>query len=288
MGRLKKPFVIVLIGLAAGWVTFSLIQFWIGQAIRAHFPDVAVLKNSYPVAVSEKSRRKRPVYRLQKAMPATWVSLSNISGTAVGAVLVSEDWGFFEHKGYDPRQIREAIQEDIAKGAFARGASTITQQVAKNVFLSQDKTLWRKIREIFLAVEMEKVLGKKRILEIYLNIAEWGDGIFGMEQAARSYFDKPASQLKPREGAFLAMLLPSPIRYSQSFRHKSLTPFARKRIAEILSKMVLAGYLNQEDADRERSLRLSFEVSTGNDESLESASENFDDEVDQPEGSASD
>jgi monofunctional biosynthetic peptidoglycan transglycosylase len=198
--------------------------------------------------------------QIVKGVPAGWTRLSDISSLAVGAIVVSEDWAYFSHRGYDANQIREALKHDIEKGSFARGASTITQQVAKNVFLSQEKTLWRKLKELFLAVRLDRELGKRKVLETYLNIVEWGPGIFGVSSASRHYFDKAPSELTAREGAFLAMLLPSPIRYSQSFRQKSLTRYAKSTIHRILEKMAQAGYLTEEESQQAKSAHLSFET----------------------------
>ena len=176
------------------------------------------------------------------------------------AILISEDWAFYSHPGYDESQIREAIEESIESGKLKRGASTITQQVVKNVYLSQEKSIIRKIREIWLATKIEKVLGKKRIFEIYLNIAEWGEGVFGIRDASRRYFNKSPSELSAKEGAFLAMLLPSPKKYSVSYRKKTLTRYARRIIHSILNKMVSANILTPEQKSEEWSLPLAFEV----------------------------
>lgn len=220
--------------------------------------DVRQLKTQFPVVIYQ-GKKSPPSVKLQGERPSHWVTLEQISKVAARAIIVSEDWAFYQHKGYDPNQIREAIKEDIEEGKFSRGASTITQQVVKNVFLSREKTLMRKLKEVYLAVEMEKVVGKKKILEVYLNIAEWGEGIFGIRSAARHYFSKDPSELTAKEGAFLAMLLPSPIRYSQSFRAKKLTRYASKTVRSILGKMVQAGYLTSEERMEELETPLSFE-----------------------------
>jgi monofunctional biosynthetic peptidoglycan transglycosylase len=188
------------------------------------------------------------------------VSLGEISKEAVEAIVVSEDWAFYQHKGYDPNQIREAIKEKVEEGRALRGASTITQQVARNVFLTQERSTLRKVRELVLAVRMEEVLGKRRILEVYLNIAELGEGLYGVGAAAEFYFHKPASELTAKEGAFLAMLLPSPKRYSQSFRQKHLTEYAQDTVESILNKMEAAHYLTEEQKQEELARPLSFEL----------------------------
>jgi len=223
------------------------------------FPNVEPLKTQYPVVIY-RGRSFEPDVVLKRGRPDSWVSLSQVSRGAVGAIIVSEDWSFYGHKGYDPHEIKEAIKEDLAAGSFVRGASTITQQVAKNVFLSHEKSLWRKFKELILAMELEEKVGKRRILEAYLNVAEWGEGVFGIHRAARVYFGKHPSQLTAKEGAFLAMLLPSPKKYSVSFRARKLTPYARKTMSSIMNKMVRAQYLSPEDRQVQWSTPLSFEA----------------------------
>ncbi|MCM2324718.1 MAG: transglycosylase domain-containing protein [Oligoflexia bacterium] len=232
---------------------------WAGYSfLREEFPDVSLLRNRYPV-VTHQGRNRPPLVRLQKAPPPAWTPLAEVSKPAVGAIVVSEDWAFFQHKGYDAQQMKEALREDIAEGRFARGASTITQQVVKNVFLERDKSLWRKLRELILAVRLESHVGKRKILETYLNIAEWGEGIYGIRAAAGHYFGKSPSELNAKEGAFLAMLLPSPIRYGQSFRAKRLTIYADRTIRSIIEKMARAQYLTEAERNDELGRRLPFE-----------------------------
>lgn len=229
--------------------------FWPG------LPDVAVLRTEYPVVhVVRKGRKRIGVVTLVRRRPPEWVGLHDVSRLAVGAIIVSEDWAFYQHKGYDPTQIREALSKDLAKKRFARGASTITQQVARNVFLDQEKTVMRKLKELYLAIQLEKKLNKGKILEIYLNVAQWGDGLYGIGPAARHYFDKSPSELNAKEGAFLAMLLPSPVRYSVSFRSHRLTEYARDTVETILDKMQQARFLTVDQKMEELERPLSFEV----------------------------
>jgi monofunctional biosynthetic peptidoglycan transglycosylase len=134
------------------------------ELLRSEFPDVSILKKQYPVVhYSPRDPRKPDADRVSiefsKTRPASWTSLADVAKPAVGAIVVSEDWAFFQHKGYDAKQIREAIKEDWEEGRFARGASTITQQVAKNVFLEADKNLWRKLKEFYLALRLEEKVG---------------------------------------------------------------------------------------------------------------------------------
>lgn len=228
------------------------------RAFRSEFPDVAKLRSLYPQV--QYLGKDKPVRILLRSSPSpSWVRLDQVSKAAMGAVVVSEDWAFFQHEGFDPNQLKLAIKEDLIEKRFARGASTITMQVVKNVFLSQEKTLYRKFKEFFLAVHLDRTVTKKKILETYLNIAEWGEGVFGIGQASQFYFGKTPSELSPKEGAFLAMLLPSPKRYSQSFRQKKLSPYAQKTVQSILSKMLQAGYISQELYDSEAAFKLPFE-----------------------------
>src|SRR4029077_12745571 len=122
-----------------------------------------------------------------------WVPLSEISDSLQMSVITMEDDTFFQHKGINYKETWNAFKEDIKKGKYKRGGSTITQQLAKNLFLSKEKTLSRKLKEYFLARKIEEILPKERILELYLNEVEWGNGIYGAEMAARFYFDKHAS-----------------------------------------------------------------------------------------------
>lgn len=239
---------------AVGALLWSGYQFW-----RDEFPNVAALKTRFPV-VEYRGRDKPFSIRVQKTKPPGWTTLPEVSRAAQGAVIVSEDWAFFSHNGYDAHQISEAVKNSWEEGRLSRGASTITQQVVKNVFLERDRTLWRKLKELWLAVRLEDAIGKRKILEVYFNIAEWGEGIFGIHAAARHYFGKRPSELGPKEGAFLAMLLPSPKRYSQSFRDRALSRYARSTINNILRKMERARYLSEEERDRELTRALSFET----------------------------
>jgi monofunctional biosynthetic peptidoglycan transglycosylase len=221
--------------------------------------DASRLAHHYPV-VAYKGKGTPPEVTLQTKRPASWVQLSQVSKPAVGAILVSEDWAFYHHKGLDPAQIREALRVNFEKGGYVRGASTITQQVVKNVFLSSRKSLWRKLMEVVWARSLERVVSKRRILEVYLNVAEWGEGIYGIGPASWTYFQQSPSSLDAKQGAFLAMLLPNPRKYSASFRQKQLTPYARRTVDRILGKMAQAGYLGVEEARALSYEPLAFEM----------------------------
>jgi monofunctional biosynthetic peptidoglycan transglycosylase len=178
-------------------------------------PDISKLKKKNPPKTSlmeyryEEWQRKGKKYRIKQI----WVPLSSISPYLIKAVLISEDDKFWRHEGFDYEAMKKAIEKDIKAGKFKFGGSTISQQLTKNLYLSPSKNPIRKLREAIITWRMEKVLRKKRILEIYLNVVEWGEGIFGIEAAARHYYGKSASELSPEEAARLAAVLPNPRKY---------------------------------------------------------------------------
>jgi monofunctional glycosyltransferase len=139
-----------------------------------------------------------------------WTNSNGIAPEMKWAVILAEDSNFYKHEGFDVKAIKKAIKYDLEKKSFARGASTITQQTAKNLFLSREKTITRKLKEIYLAWRMEQELTKGRIIELYLNVVELGPMIHGIGHGARYYFGKSAAELTPRECAFLAAMLPGP------------------------------------------------------------------------------
>ncbi len=227
----------VFVCLVAGFVYYQYLEI---------IPDVSILKNSYPVALNKLDRKIMFVFQQNK--PSHWRSIQQIPKKAVWAVLTSEDIGFFDHQGYDPSAMESALAYNLRSDTkIVKGGSTITQQVVKNLFLSHEKTLDRKLRELILSVDMEHALTKNQILELYLNIAEWGSGIYGIEMASRHYFSKPATELNVREGAILAFMLPNPIRYQHSFKNGELTEFGAARVNDILSKMKSHGRLTDDE-----------------------------------------
>jgi monofunctional glycosyltransferase len=205
------------------------------------------------VKTKEKDKFGRPKtkveYKFVAEKPKNWVDLKDMNYTAIHAIVVSEDWAFYQHSGYDVNQIKEAAEE-VIEGERTRGASTISQQLVKNIFLSPDKELSRKAKELGISVYMERNLSKEKILETYLNVIEFGPGVYGIKAAAQHYFKKEPKDLNAKEGAFLAMLLPNPKRNSQSFRAKELTPFAQKRIDDVLEKMSVAKYLRTDQVEK--------------------------------------
>lgn len=165
------------------------------------------------------------------------------------AVVVSEDGSFYDHNGFDWFELRESFKKDLKTGHFARGGSTITQQLAKNLYLTKEKSIFRKIREAIIASQIEELLTKEEILEKYFNVVEFGPKVYGIKAAAQFYFSKRVSELTVTEGAWLAMLLPNPIKNYQSFRKGSLSPFARREITKIINRLVSFRKISQPNAE---------------------------------------
>lgn len=166
-----------------------------------------------------------------------YIELKDISKVLIHAIVISEDAAFFGHEGFDWDELKNSVSKNITKGRFARGGSTITQQLAKNVFLSHEKSILRKLKEAYLAYKIEQLVSKNIILEKYLNVIELGNNIYGVKQASFYYFNKSPKDITPLEASFLAYLLPSPIKYSKIFETKKFTPFSKKRIQTILRKL---------------------------------------------------
>jgi monofunctional glycosyltransferase len=175
-------------------------------------PDVRPLRTANPstTAFMELRAREARAKGEEPKRVQRWVSYAKISPHLKRAVLVAEDSAFWQHDGIDYEQLKESMEVNLARGEFVRGASTITQQLAKNLYLSPSKNPVRKLRELVIARRLEAELSKQRILEIYLNVIEWGDGIYGAEAAARTYFKKPAADLGPQESALLAASIRNP------------------------------------------------------------------------------
>lgn len=219
--------------------------------------DVSKLNHEFPHVVKQEDGEVE--YELKPNPPAYWVKLNQISNYARWAVVLSEDWGFYKHQGVDYEELKKAVDESLRERRLVRGASTISQQVVKNVLLSSSRSIWRKVHEMVLAQKMERVVDKRRILEMYFNIVELGPNIYGIRQASYHYFRKHPSALNPREAAFIAMLLPSPKRYYISYKQRRLTRFARGRIRSILTKLRWARIISWEEFTAWNSSRFSWE-----------------------------
>ena len=173
-----------------------------------------------------------------------WIPLQQVSRSLIQAVIASEDQKFFGHEGVDWNAIQESVEANVKKGRAVRGGSTITQQLAKNLFFDTGKSVTRKLRELIVTRWLERDLPKVRILALYLNVIEWGDGIYGCEAAARAYYDKSAADLTPIEAAGLVAMIPNPRRINPVV---SPARFARAQ-KRVLWLMASAGYIEKEVA----------------------------------------
>jgi monofunctional biosynthetic peptidoglycan transglycosylase len=223
------------------FLVLILAAFVLGIGYSFVFPKIARLEKENPKLTSfmkhrlDQARKQGQKLEIQQS----WIPLSRISPYLVHAVVIAEDDKFWGHKGFDLEAIRAALEKNIEKKTWKYGGSTITQQLAKNLFLSPSRSPLRKIREFILAWRLERTLSKKRILELYLNVVEWGDGIFGAEAAARHYYNQPASDLTPQEAAHLAVVLPSPRRYNPLSGSK----YIESRAEEIYEIMLKRGII---------------------------------------------
>jgi monofunctional biosynthetic peptidoglycan transglycosylase len=219
-------FVLVIL-LIAGFGAFYLV-----------YPDVSKLRKQNPGKTSfmeyrENEYRKGKKIKIQQK----WVPLGSISPYLMKAVLIAEDDKFWKHHGFDKEAIQKAFEKNLESGKFKLGGSTISQQLTKNLYLTPTKNPVRKLKEAIITWRLEKTLSKRRILELYLNVVEWGDGIFGAEVAARRHFDKPAASLTAEEAAKLAAALPNPRRY----RVDGTSQYVERRAKVIYSIMAKRG-----------------------------------------------
>jgi monofunctional biosynthetic peptidoglycan transglycosylase len=207
-------------------------------------PDIGKLRTKNPAktAFMEYREKEWAEKGVKRRIMKEWAPLTRISPYLQKAVLIAEDDKFWKHEGFDFESIQKAIEKDLQAGRFKFGGSTISQQLARNLYLSPEKSLFRKVAEAVLTWKMERTLSKKRILEIYLNVVEWGEGVFGAEAAARHHFGKSARDLSPEEAARLAAVLPNPRRYNPAGEQKYVVNRART----IHNIMVRRGVVAQE------------------------------------------
>jgi len=205
-------------------------------------PDMAVLRTRNPAktAFMEYREKEWAEKGLKRRIAKEWVPLTRISPYLLKAVLIAEDDKFWKHEGFDFESIQKAIEKDLQAGRFKFGGSTISQQLARNLYLSPEKSLLRKAAEAVLTWKLERALSKRRILEIYLNVVEWGDGIFGAEAAARHHFGKSARDLSAEEAARLAAVLPNPRRYNPAGEQKYVVNRARSIYSIMVKRGVVA------------------------------------------------
>ncbi len=212
--------VLVLLAIASqGW--------YLGWVVWWKFVNPAT--TSFMSLRLDELREKDPRAELKRQ----WVPYERISLHLKRAVVAAEDAKFSDHEGFDWEGIQKALEKNQKKGKFVAGGSTITQQLAKNLFLSADKTPWRKAQEAVITLMLEAVWDKRRILEIYLNVVEWGSGVFGAEAAARHYYGISAGQLSAEQAARLAVLLPNP----RKFGRLPDSPYLAERTRIILGRM---------------------------------------------------
>lgn len=219
--------------------------------------DIYALQNKF--VETKLNDSGKPDYKIVKKKPKSWISLKEIPKKSYMAIVISEDWAFYDHDGFDYEQMEIAISDAIL-GKKVRGASTISQQLTKNLITGNDRTLLRKLNEFVATYFLERALSKTKILEIYLNIIQYGDSLYGINNASQKYFKKNATKLTTKEGAFLAMLLPSPVRYSQSFHDRELTMYASQIIERIILKLSKAHVITDDEAFEINMMPLSFEV----------------------------
>jgi monofunctional biosynthetic peptidoglycan transglycosylase len=205
-------------------------------------PPVWHLKFSYTTVTQWHRQGGAKQVDVGPAKPG-WIESSAVSKNILYAFVVAEDGRFYVHNGFDLTEIWESLRKNINKGRYARGGSTISQQVVKMAFLSREKTLTRKLREALGTVVIELLLSKDDILEWYINLAEFGDGIYGLRAASQHYFQTKPELLTIQQATNLAVVLPSPNGWSVGLRRRNLTEFGQRRYATIATQMKLAGYI---------------------------------------------
>jgi monofunctional biosynthetic peptidoglycan transglycosylase len=232
------------VGLAVAAVLAALTTWtWVGLPARS---EVRALATTSPVRTRLMEQRAAEARaKGRKARVAqSWVPLSRVSRHLIHAVLAAEDQNFFGHEGVDWKAIEESIERNVERRRFARGGSTITQQLAKNLYFGTRKSLLRKARELVVTQWLEADLSKARILALYLNLIEWGDGVYGCEAAARHWYGKPAADLSAAEAAGLAAMIPNPRRLNPQVNAARHERAARR----VLWLMGLAGYIGRDVA----------------------------------------
>ncbi len=228
--------------LAAGGLALAAASLVAGLWVTLPDPAPLARENPRTTALIEQrkaeARARRRPYRVRQ----TWVAPERVAPILVESVLLSEDANFFGHEGIDWIAVRDAAGHDLKAGRFARGASTLTQQLAKNLWLGTEKSLWRKAKEAVLAAKLERALAKRRILAIYLNVVELDEGVFGMEAGARDRFGTSAAALTPAQAVVLASLLPAPRRVDLA----RPSTWLKERARRLLDRLRDAGRLPAE------------------------------------------
>jgi monofunctional biosynthetic peptidoglycan transglycosylase len=229
----KKLLLLAALGLLAAYVVWEAVT----------WPDVAALAHAHPKTTAFiEAYRGWGLFGPRKEVQWTWVPYSRISSNLKRAVIVAEDIRFYSHQGFDEAEIRTALQQAWEEKELPRGASTITQQVAKNLWLSGSYNPLRKVKEAILTHQLERSLPKRRILEIYLNVAEFGRGIYGAEAAARHYYGRSAAGLTARQAAELAASLPRPKAWHPGVKSRAY----QRKVRVIQRRMAVARWLRGE------------------------------------------
>ncbi len=218
-------------GLLFVWIGAEVLSLPLGdiERLRSENPGETEFMRLHALRARE---QRRPFHRVQE-----WVGLRGVAPTVVNAIVVAEDGRFWSHDGFDWFEFKESIVKNISEGRSARGASTITQQLVKNLYLSPSKNPLRKLREWLLTWWMERSLSKERILELYLNVIELGNGVYGVQAASLEYFGKNVGELTRDEAARLAAIIPSPRRY----RPEESSQYVARRSGIILQRMTARG-----------------------------------------------
>jgi monofunctional glycosyltransferase len=227
------------------WLFLAIFLLVLGSfAFYSFYPDMKRLRRVNPAKTAFMEYREREWKREGRRVriQQNWLKFSAISPYLVKAAIISEDDKFWHHRGFDFDAIEKAIEKDLQAGSFKVGGSTISQQLVKNLYLSPSKNPARKLIEAFLTWRMERTISKRRILELYLNVAEWGEGIFGVEAACRRYYSKPAGQVTPQEAARLVAVLPNPRKYTVNGNSR----FVDRRANLIYRIMVRRGIVVEE------------------------------------------
>jgi len=223
------------------WIFIGFILCFLGALflLWVFGPNVEALKHQNPKTTAMMQYRKEQYYKKtgkRLRIQHQWVRLSQISPALIEAVLIAEDDKFFIHNGFDFEGMYEALSKNIKRKKIVSGGSTITQQLAKNLYLKPTRSPIRKIREAVIAFELDRKLSKRRILELYLNVIEWGRGIYGIEAASQYWYGKPASQLTAEEAIRLASVLPNPLRYQPDNDASRRMRKKRRHIAKYMVK----------------------------------------------------
>src|SRR5262245_898474 len=237
--------VVLLAGLGVALCVAAVVVVLGVTGIAASLPDVSSLERRTPTRTSLMKLRAEEARKRGRTatVDQRWIPYERISPLLRRAVLVAEDDAFFSHGGLDWNEIKASMRKNVQAGRMVRGGSTITQQLAKNLYLGPERTLTRKLKEMLLARRIEAALSKRRIFELYLNLIEWGDGIYGIEAAAERHFGVPASSLDARTAALLAAVIINPRRFDPAHPNRRI----ERRAHMILSRMWRRGFITEEE-----------------------------------------